>query len=416
MTKVIVIGAGAAGIMSAISAKKHKPELEITVLEKNPVLGKKILICGAGRCNVTNARVSNERFYGAPTKFISTVLNQFNNLQVIKFLNELGIELYEEEKNGRKKGKVFPITNQAKTITELLESELRRLEIEIIYNTEVKDIIKENNKFQITKNQNNETEVIESDYVILASGGKTYPSLGATGFGYDISANLGHTIVEPVPSALPLEVEHPLIQRLAGVRIDTEVTSIIGDQSIKTDTDEMLFTKYGLSGPVILNISREISVRVNRDKTNDCKLKINLFPGKNYDSLMSLLQSRWMNKPDQHIVYSLYGLIPNQIAHEVLDYLKIQKEKLSYNLTKEEKSKLVEILCNWIVDVKATRTWNEGEFTAGGVETKEVNSTLESKIIPNLYFAGEVLNVDGDVGGFNLSWAWSSGYVAGKLA
>jgi predicted Rossmann fold flavoprotein len=415
MHRLIIIGAGAAGIMAAISARKQHPDYNITILEKNPVLGKKILICGAGRCNVTNARVSIDRYYGAPSKFISTVVNQFNNHQVINFLSELGIELYEEEKNGRKKGKIFPVTNQAKTITELLESELQRLRISIEYNLEVKDLQQNDKKFILTVSKSAQESKLEADFVILACGGKTYPNLGATGFGYTIAAKLGHKIIEPVPSALPIEAEHPLISRLAGIRIDAEITSLLADKPIKTDTDEMLFTKYGLSGPVILNISREISVRLNRDKINDCKLKINLFPGETFDSLISKLQSRWLKRPDQKVLFSIYGLIPNQIAQTILEYVGINKGKLNKDLNREEKNKLTEILTNWIVDVKATKSWNEGEFTAGGVDTKEVNASLESKIIKGLYFAGEVLNVDGDVGGFNLSWAWSSGYVAGKL-
>lgn len=418
MPKLVIIGAGAAGIISAISARKHHPDFDITIIEKNPVLGKKILICGAGRCNVTNAKVSVDRYYGAPSKFISTVVNQFNNHQVINFLNGLGIELYEEEKNGRKKGKIFPVTNQAKTITELLESELQRLNIQISYNSEVKNIernTENNSKFTISVLKNGLESKIQADYLILACGGKTYPTLGATGFGYEIAKKLGHNIVEPVPSALPIEAEHPLINKLSGIRIDAEITSIIGGKAVKSDTDEMLFTKYGLSGPVILNISREISVRINREKQNDCRLKINFFPGENSNSVMSIFQARWQARPDQKVLFSIYGLIPNQIAHTILEFLSIDKEKQNQNLTKEEKNKLVELLTNWMVDVKATRTWSEGEFTAGGVDTKEVNASLESKIIKGLYFAGEVLNVDGDVGGFNLSWAWSSGYVAGKL-
>lgn len=415
MTKVLIIGAGAAGIMAAISAKKNHPDFEITIIEKNPVLGKKILVCGAGRCNVTNAKISIDRFYGASSKFISTIINQFDNKNIIKFLNELGIELYEEEKNGRKKGKIFPITNQAKTITELLESELKRLGIEILYNSEVKDIKKEEKIFKVLFNTLGENKAIESNYIILASGGKTYPNLGATGFGYKIAKKLGHTIIEPVPSALPLEVDHPLIHRATGIRVDAEITSIIGGKVIKKDTDEMLFTNYGLSGPVILNISREISVRINREKINDCQLKINFFPDKNTDFVKNLLQKRWSDKPNQEVLHSLYGILPNKVALLILEFLMIDKFKFNQNLTKSEKAKIAEFLTNWVVDVKATRGWNEGEFTAGGIDTKEVNSSLESKLVPHLFFAGEVLNVDGDVGGFNLSWSWSSGYVAGKL-
>lgn len=415
MTDLIIIGAGAAGIMAAISAKRAHPEYEITILEKNPTLGKKILICGAGRCNVTNASVSIDRYYGAPSKFIATVLNQFNNKNIIYFLNELGIVLYEEEKNGRKKGKIFPITNQAKTITELLESELTRLGIHIEYNAEVEDILVEEG-FKIKYTQVGERKTLECEYLILACGGLTYPTLGATGFGLDIAKRFGHHIIEPVPSALPLEVNHSLIQKAAGIRIDVQVTSVINGKTPKSDTDEMLFTRYGLSGPVILNISREISVRINREKQNDCFVKINFFPGMNKDSLKNLLDHRWTAKQDQLVLHSLYGLLPNDLAKLILDELKINSTQTNSSLSKQDKIKLSEFLTDWTLRITATKGWNEGEFTAGGIDTKEIKPTLESKLISKLYFAGELLNVDGDVGGFNLSWAWSSGYVAGKLA
>lgn len=412
-SKVItIIGGGAAGMMAAISAKAHNPNLVVELFEKNEKLGKKLLVCGAGRCNVTNSNITSERYYGSNKEFIEGVLDQFDNQKIVDFFEDLGVNLYEEEKNGIKKGKMFPITNQASTVNDLLISELERVGVIIKTNREIVSVDKSGDKFVIKTTKN----ATESDYLVLACGGLTYPILGGTDIGYKFAKKLGHSIIKPVPSALPLEVDEWILPRLAGQRVTVEITSIIGDKEVKKDTDEMMFAKYGLTGPVILNISREISVRLNRDDKQDCYLKINFVPGKNQSEIAEMLIARWSNKSDQTVLHSLYGILSNKISKMVLKYLRVDLEKLNSQLSEEEKNKIIEFLAGWKVKVKATRGWDQGEFTAGGVDENEIKSeTLESKIVSGLFFAGEIVNVDGDVGGFNLSWAWSSGWVVGRL-
>lgn len=399
--------------MAALSARKHHQKADITILDRSPDIAKKILVCGGGRCNITNTNLQVDRFYGAPKRFIGSILNQFPKSEIVSFFEDLGVEMYEEEKNGRKKGKLFPITNQATTVRDLLLARLEQEQIEVHADTEVTSITNENNRFSVqTKNLS-----FESDYLILSAGGKTYPALGSNGSGYDLAKAIGHTIIHPVPSALPLVTDNPSIRRLAGLRLIANVTSFIDNKRIKSDTDELLFTPYGLSGPVILNISREISIRQNREKKRDTKVLINMVPQHTKDDLKTLLAQRLQKFPDQTISHSIYGLVPNKVANELSALCEIASERLSASITQKEVEQLLKYLQSWEVEITGTRGWNEAEFTAGGVDAREINAqTLESKIIPQLYFAGEVVNVDGDVGGFNLSWAWSSGWVAGTLS
>jgi len=419
---LIIVGGGAAGQMAAISAKRKNNNLKVAILDRTFALGRKILVCGAGRCNITNIHLdtdSEKRYYGASPEFIKEILNQFSYKDIVSFFNELGVELYVERKTDI--GKLFPITDQAKTITALLENELKILNIDVHLNTEV-TLIKKSNNFTLETNLlTSEGKVINSNtyvsqYLVMSTGGKTYPALGSNGSGYNLVQSLGHTLINPVPSALPLVSKNQLSQELQGVKMEIEVTSIIEDKDIKTRTDDVMFTQYGFSGPAILNVSREISIQINRLNKRDVKLKLNFFPGKSTRDVKELLESRWNKRQTLTIEESMFGLFPNKIPSALLKILSINKNTIVLNLKDEEINKLVNGLTGYIVEISATRGWNEAEFTSGGVNTTEIiNGTLQSTKISNLYFCGEILDVDGDVGGFNLSWAWSSGFVAGQL-
>jgi hypothetical protein len=215
---------------------------------------------------------------------------------------------------------------------------------------------------------------------------------------------------------LPLEGKNPLSQDLQGVKMEMEVTSIIDGQEIKTSTDDVIFTQYGLSGAAILNISREISIHFNRENKDNAQVKLNFFPGKNKTEVVSFLKSRWQKRPDQTLEKSLFGIFPNKIPPILLKLLGFNPEAIVSELDDEQIDNLGENLTAYRIRIAGTRGWNEAEFTAGGIDISEVKiGTLESKQVPQLYFCGEILDVDGDIGGFNLSWAWSSGFVAGKL-
>lgn len=420
---LIIIGGGAAGIMAAISAKREHKDFSVAIVDRTFALGRKILVCGAGRCNITNINLDKSienHYYGAPNEFIKSVFDKFGYKNIVQFFNDLGIELYVERKTDI--GKLFPITDSAKTVTALLEDELKRLGVDVYLNTEVV-IINNREKFELSANKIDPdtnkvigSESFESDYLIISAGGRTYPALGSNGSGYSLAERFGHKVIEPVPSALPLVSKNPLAQALQGVKMEIEVTSIIEGKEIKTRSDDVMLTQYGLSGPAILNISREISIHINRLHKDNVQVKLNFFPGKSKEDVKNYLEERWNKRPDQTLEYSLFGIFPNKIPAAILKVAGVNKDKIARDLNSDEKEKILNILTNYIVQVSATRGWNEAEFTAGGIDSAEIKEgTLESKKISNLYFCGEILDVDGDVGGFNLSWAWASGNVAGKL-
>lgn len=421
---VVIIGGGAAGIMAAISVKKHHPEYSVAILDRTFALGRKILVCGAGRCNITNLNLNEsveKRYYGASTEFIDSVFKQFGYIDIVNFFNDLGIELYVERKTNI--GKLFPVTDQAKTVTTLLEDELQRLGIKVFLNHEVKRVNVQDSVFKISVQQLEQEKPVGSQkeysakYVIISAGGKTYPALGSNGSGYELAKSLGHTIIQPVPSALPLVGKNPLSQEANGIKMEIEVTSVIEGKKVKTTTNDVMFTQYGLSGPAILNISREISIYIHRKRGKSAFVLLNFFPEKSREEVLRLLQTRWEKRPDQTLELSLNGIFAPKFPPIFLKAIGINKDKNVRDLQQQEIERLVKNLTEYSVEITDTRGWNEAEFTAGGVDSNEVyDGTLQSKRMQNLYFCGEILDVDGDVGGFNLSWAWCSGFVAGKLS
>lgn len=425
---LIIIGGGAAGMMAAISARRHHQDLSIAIVDRTFALGRKILVCGAGRCNVTNKNLdldAEKRYYGASKEFVRSVIDQFGYKHIISFFSDLGVEMYLERKTSI--GKLFPITNQASTITEMLIDELERNNIDIFLQTEVIHVSNQQDGFILkTKYIPQKTEIIDysvneinemnAKALILSAGGMSYPSLGSNGSGYNIAEDLGHTIVEPVPAALPVESKNELSYYLQGQKLDVEATTIIDGKEIKSSIDEVMFTKYGLSGPAILNVSREISVQLNRLRKGNVKVRLNFFPEMSRKEAEEFLKERWEKRPNQVLEKSLYGLFPNKVVMAFVDVARVDPYLEVSKLSKKQIDSLLNVLTSFEAPIHATKGWNEAEFTAGGVSSDEINpKTMQSNLIKKLYFAGEIVNVDGDVGGFNLSWAWSSGFVAGKM-
>ena len=420
---LVIIGGGAAGMSAAISCRRNHPKHSIAIIDRTFALGRKILVCGGGRCNLTNKHLKSNlktHYHGSEYTFLESVFTQFPYEEIVSFFEELGVELQEDRRS--KSGKIFPITNQGKTITSLLIDELERNQITILLNNECANIEYKNESFHImTRNTASEGSPIKNNEIgakklILSAGSKTYPALGSNGSGYDLASSLGHSIIQPIPSALPLEGKNVLSQKLQGIKITAEVTSYIEGKECRRSADDLLFTKYGLSGSAILNISREISIHLNREKKKNCFVAINFMPGKSVGQVTRLLHQRWDRRPDQSVEKSLFGILPNKVSGILLASIKVEKNKPVEVLSKLEKRNIVEALSNTKIQISATRGWNEAEFTVGGVNTTEVKrGTLESKKQPGLYFCGEILDVDGEIGGYNLSWCWSSGWVAGKL-
>ncbi|MFH0749922.1 MAG: aminoacetone oxidase family FAD-binding enzyme [Candidatus Gottesmanbacteria bacterium] len=409
---VCVIGGGPAGMMAALSAKKHHPEKSIVLLDRTFELGRKLLVAGAGRGNLTNINLQKDPslFVHGPKELISATFSQFGYQDIVDFFNSLGVPLYEEQKTG--KGKMFPVIDHAKTVRDILVDEINRQRITVLTNAEVLSVKQKKEQWRI---QTTHGFMIISD-TILSCGGITYPSLGSNGSGYGFAKNIGHTIIEPVPSAVPLVSKNVLSHLLQGEKLQMQVTTIDENSSSRVVIGDVLFTQYGVSGSAILDVSRDISILLHRDHKNEVSLHLSFFPGKTIDEISALLEERWKNHNDQLVSRNLWGLVTTKVSGAVCAASGIAKEQTVGKMKNEEKQRLVKTLSSYKLIVTDTRGWNEAEFTAGGVAADEVDiHSLASKKAPHLYIVGELLDVDGDIGGYNLSWAWASGWVAGKL-
>ncbi len=403
-----VIGGGAAGIMAALSVKKHHPEKSVILIDRTFELGRKLLIAGAGRGNLTNKNLQKDptEYIHGPKALIQHIFQQLGYQDIVTFFQDIGITLYEEQKTGR--GKMFPSIDHAKTVRDILVDELTTNHVVVQVNTEVQSMTYAGTAWNI-QTTNGPVQVQDC---ILSCGGKTYPSLGSNGSGYELARSIGHTIIEPIPSAVPLVSKNTLSHLLQGEKLGMQVTSEDGVSMI----GDVLFTQYGLSGSAILDMSRNISIALHRHHQTQVVIKLSFFPGKTERDIRQVLEERWKSHEDQLVARSLWGLVTTKVAGAVCAVSEIPKDKTVGNMTMEEKNRVIQTLSSYECRITDTRGWNEAEFSTGGVVADEVDDrTLASKKVSHLYIAGELLDVDGDVGGFNLSWAWASGWVAGKL-
>lgn len=409
---VAIIGGGAAGIMAALSVKYHHPSYSVAIFDRTTELGRKFLTSGAGRGNLTNSNLSKgpEGFFHGDMAFISSVFSQFDYADIMKFFEGLGVPLYEEKKTNR--GKIFPIIDHAKTVRDVLVDTLTEKGIAIYCNTSVSAIVKKGDSWNIVSDKGGYSARV----IILSSGGKTYPSLGSDGSGYNLAASIGHTIISPVVSAVPIVSKNLLSHLLQGEKMVMQATAVIGGQDKTTAIGDVMFTQYGFSGPAILDISFDLSVRIHREGKLDTAVRLSFFPNTSPDVVRKMVEERCSSHPTLPVFHCLWGLLTIKASGAACAVSDIPKERLSGEITREEKERLVRTLSSFTAEVTDTRGWNEAEFTAGGVDTGEVHpQSLASKKADGLYLAGEILNVDGQVGGFNLSWAWASGWVAGKM-
>lgn len=394
--QVVVIGGGASGLVAAIVAARRNRN--VLIIEKNESLGKKILASGNGRCNLTNINVSIDKYYGENTRCLHNIFGRFSYNDTIRFFEELGVKLRTEPD-----GRVFPASNQASTILEALERELSRLKVKIKLGERVTNLDSTKTGWQVSTDKN----IYQSKSVILANGGKSYPQLGTTGDGYDFARQLGHQIIEPRPALVPLQLEGNWFKDLPGIQVNVELILKQENKYIKR-TGDLLFTHFGISGPVVLDISRLIG-------QNDNELFINFFPAyKNSKELESFLNINWQSHPRKTILNSLAELLPKKLCFALLNILKINSDKQISQINQKERRLITERFMNWRVSVKSTRSFAEAMVSAGGVATSEINpKTMESLKVKGLYFAGEILDIDGISGGYNLQFAWSTGYLTG---
>ena len=401
-TEIAVIGGGASGLIAAITARKAGKK--VTILERKERILKKVLVTGNGRCNLTNARASISNYFGKNILSIENILNNFTPQNVMDFFYELGVICNEEER-----GKVYPLSGQASSVVDALRFEAEKLGIKIETEFYVRKIEKDGFKFKISSEDKRK---IEANRVILSTGGQSYPELGSNGSGFQLAKDFGHSITKLSPAIVQLKTEKYQVKGLQGIKADTSVTAYGDNKKICTYNGELLFTDYGISGNVVFNISFVMPLYKNVEFEIDFMKKFD------YNELYELLRKR--KKIMAHLTMENYfsGMINKKLGQFLSKMSGIEKlSKPVKDLNDNEIRKLCTSLKKYRINILETTGFKNAQVTAGGISLDEVNTdTLESKIIKGLYFSGEVLDVYGECGGFNLQWAWASGYIAGKNA
>ena len=402
--KVIVIGGGPAGMLSAISASIQGND--VTILEKMNSLGKKLCITGKGRCNITSSLPIEEFIKNTPGngKFLYSAFQNFNNQDIINLLKEEGLKTKEERGN-----RIFPVTDRASDVLDALIKKLKKHKVKIITNAKVDEILVKDGKVIGVMVGNKK---YDAEKVILATGGKSYPTTGSTGDGYKLAEKLGHKIIELKPSLVALTAKSKsleICQKLQGLTLrNVKIKFMQNSKLLYEDFGEMLFTHFGVSGPIILSGSAHLV----RKSMENVKLIIDLKPALSEEKLEERILRDFSKEKNKDFKNSLDDLLPKKLIPVIVELMNINKKV--NEITKEERKKLVNLLKKFTIDIQGFRPIEEAIITAGGISTKEINpKTMESKLVKGLYFAGEIIDVDSYTGGFNLQIAYSTGYTAG---
>ena len=408
MTKnfsVAVIGGGPAGIMAAIRAAENGAT--VTLLEKNNQLGRKLKITGKGRCNLTNLTDINEIVKNIPGngKFLYSALKNFTAEDTVNFFESLGLKTKVERGN-----RVFPASDNAADVLDALNKKLALLDVHVRFNARVTQILDNGGKIigvEVNK------KFFSTDAVILATGGASYPATGSTGDGFKLARQLGHTVTKILPALVPLEVEEDFVKDLQGLSLKNVRAVLKADgKVIDEQFGEMLFTHFGVSGPIVLTLSRRTAQLLAENKF--VELVINLKPALTPEQLDARILRDFQKFKHKSVKNALVELLPTKLIAPILDLAFIDEDKKIDAVTKDERRRLLELLRGLPLTITKTRPIDEAIVTAGGVNVNEVNpKTMESKLIKNLFIVGEVLDIDGFTGGFNLQAAWATGNVAG---
>lgn len=401
MNTVIVIGGGPAGMMAAITAADKN---NVVLIERNEKLGKKLYITGKGRCNITNYKDISEFFDNIPgnPNFLYSALYSFTNMDTINFFENAGVKLKKERGD-----RVFPVSDKSSSILHVFQEKIAEKKIKLMLNTKVKDI--NYNSESIKSVVTDKNEVIKGDYFIICTGGMSYPQTGSTGDGFNFAKKLGHSIVKAVPSLVPIEANESWIPELQGLSLkNVEFTIKKGKKELYKNFGEMLFTHYGVTGPIVLSGSRVVNFN------NNLKGVINLKPALSEGELDKRVQSDFAKYANKDLKNALNDLLPHKLIPVIISLSLIDPDKKVNVITKEERKNLVHLLQNLEFSIKGLRPIAEAIITAGGINVKEIDpSTMKSKLANNLYFCGEIIDVDAYTGGFNLQIALSTGYLAG---
>ena len=404
MSKVIVVGGGAAGMMACHAAAMCGHQ--VTLLEKNEKLGKKIYITGKGRCNLTNASDMEALFANVMSnrKFLYSAFYTFDNNQVIDLFEMNGMATKTERGN-----RVFPVSDHSSDVISTMAKILKNDNVEVKLNTTVQSlIIKENKACGVIVND----KEISADNVILCTGGLSYPSTGSTGDGYEFAKKAGHRIIDCTPSLVPFNIREEWVKDLQGLSLKNSAVTIYDEKKkLYSDFGEMLFTHFGVSGPMILSASGNIKAA---EFAKPLKLVIDLKPAMTEDQLDKRILRDFDENKNKQFRNSVSKLLPSKLIPIIIDLSGIDPDKKVNEISKEERGHFVHLLKNLTMTINGLRGWNEAIITKGGINVKDVNpSTMESKLVSNLFFAGEVLDLDAMTGGYNLQIAWSTGYLAG---
>jgi len=400
MKKVAIIGAGASGIITALKASEKN---SVILIDGNDKCGKKILLTGNGRCNYWNSDISVEQYETDNKKALEGILSEENKSETLNFLDSIGI--YPRVKNGY----YYPFSNQAASVREILDKEIKKRNIEVKYGNKVKDVIKQNDSFVIILENN---EKIYADKVVVATGSKAYPKTGSDGFGYDIADKFGHNINLVVPALTQLKANEKFLKDWENVRCDAKVSLFVDDEKLKEDIGEIQLTKDGISGICVFNISGLASKNISFAKS--VEVAINFLPHleNNFYSWINDRAEKMQDKTIEEILESIFNY---KLMFVLLKQANISKDKNWNELSENSKKALCEKVENFRLNINDTESFDKAQVCTGGVSLNEINPTnFESQLVSNLYFVGEVLDVDGKCGGFNLAFAWISGYLAGR--
>lgn len=408
MSNVIVVGGGAAGMMAAVFAARNGQNVQL--LEKNEKLGKKLFITGKGRCNITNAADIEDLFTAVISnpKFLYSGFYSFTNQQVIDFFEEFGVKTKIERGE-----RVFPVSDHSSDVIAAFSRELKLLGVSVSLHTEVRELLCEQDKVCGVLLTNGKK--MKADAVIVATGGISYPSTGSTGDGYRFAKETGHRVTELLPSLVPMEVRQWYAKELQGLSLrNIEIRITDGKKKLYEEFGEMLFTHYGVTGPVILSASSVVGKTLRK---KELTLHIDLKPALSEEQLDKRILREFDANHNKQYKNSIDSLFPAKLKPVMIELSEIEPEKKVNEITKEERQRLVHLIKDFTMTLTGLRSYNEAIITKGGVSVKEIDpGTMESKKMKGLYFAGEVLDLDAVTGGYNLQIAWSTGYLAGMNA
>lgn len=395
---IIIIGGGAAGISAAISAKREKSSLSVAIIEKNDSIGKKILLTGNGRCNLGNLNLSNEFYTGSCKKIFPTVISKTQN--TVDFFKKMGLETHSDSE-----GRIYPYSNKSTSVIEILKQQLEILDIDIYFKETITDIQKEKNQFSIHGNNN----FYFAQKVIISVGGKSYPQTGSDGSFYTFFKNFNHKYRNFKPALVALKSNDLNLTKLKGCRLKSFVKAYDKDNTLLAqDAGEVQFNEHSISGICIMNLSA-IS-----DGIDIATVMLDLLPNKTYDQLYQYIL--WDEFQNYTLFSFLCGIFPTVVSRLLCDLIDENFGMLIKEIKKTKLQKLCSIIKNYSISINGTENWKNAQVTIGGVRAEEIDDTLESKKCNGLYFAGEVLDICGRCGGYNLEWAWKSGMYTGKNA